>query len=100
MKTLKQISKQYDIPKSTLISRLISLDVRPIKEGRTFLIDQHLERKIARPVFMSRESISLIRQFAQENQHLSISEVAMALAVKQSRVEESLTEEFILKSKL
>lgn len=101
MKTIQQISKQYGIPKSTLMERVYRLGLQ-----KPYLFDQSTEKLLSKPAryqykyLVKSPSVKLIQMFYIENPYLSNSEIAQLLAIKETDVIYALEMPFIYESKI
>jgi len=100
MKSLKQISLDHGIAKSTLSNRIYSMNIKPAIKDGCFLYSKEQEEMITKPVLVKSSSAKLIREFAMSHTYLSAEEIANCLAIDLNLVIKALREELILESKL
>jgi NhaP-type Na+/H+ and K+/H+ antiporter len=103
MKTVKDISRQYGLPKSTIISRILRNNLQLVKEKNYFLINTDQEKIIVNErqnqfIKLVKEvpSKSFIWQFSIDNPLLSNYEISLCLAIPVEYVNLTLNNEVII----
>jgi len=101
MKTIPQISKEYGIPRSTLMCRVYRLGLK-----KPYLFDHNTEKILSKPAkycynyLVKSPSVKMVQMFYIENPYLSNNEIAQLLAIKETDVSNALESPFIYESKL
>ena len=103
MKTLVGISKEHNIPRTTLYDRIRRNGLITIKHGRDIFINQDQEKIIITPIQrqykgMVNQNVSpaLVWEYKLNAPFLSIEELAECLAVKPMEIEMIIKDDFLI----
>lgn len=88
MKTIKQISKEHRIPKTTLAGRIKKNNLQVLKSDGVFLLNREQEKIIIKPIIQQYKGMvnrnlnkSLVWQYKLDNPILSNFEIAKLLCI-------------------
>lgn len=108
MKTIQQISKQYNIAKTTLISRIKREKMIVLKSNKSFFITHEQEKILTKPILQQYKGLInknvssiLVWQCKIDNPDLSVFEISELLSIRENSVENILmNDEIVLASKM
>ncbi len=103
MQSIIQISKEYNIPKTTLISRIRKNNLTVLKKQGFYLINEEQEKVLINHVqnqyrgYVNRNlNEALIWQFKNENPELSNIEISQSLSVELVDIELILGKDYLI----